>query len=144
MSRLREWRAVTRVELRVYFPYTGIMANEAHTRGRPKTADGRRELVTARVSESKFAAIKAACGDMSRSAWVEAAIDAYLSPPPLPVVPPAREPSREPDASPVPVYGYAEESGDAESVYGNEGPPCRHPADQVEAGECRSCGADVW
>lgn len=21
---------------------------------------------------------------------------------------------------------------------------CKHPADQVEAGECRSCGADVW
>jgi hypothetical protein len=25
-----------------------------------------------------------------------------------------------------------------------EEPPCRHPAEAVEAGECRACGADVW
>lgn len=25
-----------------------------------------------------------------------------------------------------------------------EDSPCRHPAESVEAGECRECGADVW
>ena len=146
MSRLREWRAVTRVGLRVYFPYTGIMEVEGVTRGRPKTADGRRRLVSARVSDPQWAAIEAARGQTPRSAWVEAAINAYLSP----VI---RELSGAPDASPVPVYGYGGDAGgagtDADSVYGNEEPErpsCRHPADQVDPdiGVCHECGADVW
>ena len=115
--------------------------DEAPTRGRPKTADGKRKLIPVRVSEPKFAAIEAARGGIPRSVWVEAAIDAYLSPP-APLAAPV------PAASPVPVYGYAAESGDAESVYGNdepsEDPPCRHPAEAVEANECGICHADVW
>lgn len=99
--------------------------------------------MSARVNERQFAAIEAARGGKPRSEWVEAAINAYLSP----VI---RELADGPAASPVPVYGYAEESGRAESVYGNDEPgrepPCRHPADQVDpdAGLCHACGADVW
>lgn len=122
------------------------MGNEAPTRGRPLTADGRRRLVTARVNDGQWAAIEDARGQIPRSAWVEAAINAYLSP----II---RELSGAPDPSPVPVYGYAGDAGsagtDADSVYGNdeaERPPCRHPADQVDpdAGVCHECGTDVW
>ena len=122
------------------------MQNEASTRGRPLTADGRRRLVTARVNERQWAAIEDARGQIPRSAWVEAAINAYLSP----VI---RELSGAPPASPVPVYGYMGDAGggavDADSVYGNdepERPPCRPPADQVDpdAGVCHECGAEVW
>jgi hypothetical protein len=122
------------------------MENEVPTRGRPLTADGRRKLVSARVSEAQFAAIEAARGGMPRSEWVEAAINAYLSP----VV---RELFGALDAPPIPVYGNTGDAGhagtDADSVYGNdepERPPCRHPADQVDpdAGVCHGCGADVW
>ena len=122
------------------------MQNEAPTRGRPLTADGRRRLVTARVNERQWAAIEDARGQIPRSAWVEAAINAYLSP----VV---RELFGGLDVPPVPVYGYAGDAGDvpadADSVYGNDEPdrpPCRHPADQVDpdAGLCHECGAEVW
>ena len=113
------------------------MVDEMRARGRPRTADGRRELVSARVSEAKLAAIDAARGETPRSVWVQAAIDAYLSPP-APVA------ALIPDTSPVPVYGYPADSVPAESVYGNVEPPCRHPAGAVEAGECGICHAEVW
>ena len=78
---------------------------------RARTPDGKRRVIPVRVSEPKFAAIEAARGETARSVWVEAAIDAYLSPPAV---------------RPEPVYGNPEPSASgaesSEPVYGNDEP----------------------
>ena len=80
---------------------------------RTRTPGGKRKVIPVRVSEPKFAAIEAARGETPRSVWVEAAIDAYLSPP-----------GRELAARPVTVYVNAAPAETAsettESVYGND------------------------
>jgi hypothetical protein len=40
------------------------------------------------------------------------------------------------------VYTHHESQERYEEV--NDDSPCRHPAEAVEAGECRACGADVF
>ena len=90
-----------------------MVDTETPKHGRPRTPDGRRKLVTARVSEPKMTAIDTARGEMSRSAWVEAAIDAYLAPR-VPVWVPAQV---LPAAHPEPVYVNTEPD---KPVYGND------------------------
>ena len=108
---------------------------------RPKSPEGRRVTMAMRLSEAEAAVINEARGAADRSEWLRAvsvaAARAELG-----------ERVRLPSVS---VNGLAAEAAKQDvrpvSVNGNDAspePPCKHPADYVDAGYCRKCGAEVW